>query len=71
VLFDEPTKVRDLVDRKAPVGREANWIKPELGQIAVAPYVNMRRLVILKTIEEKHIRSDSENDRHVAMLILG
>src|SRR5262249_41492327 len=47
------------------VSRQRYWLQPELCDLTVAPHVNMNGLFAVRTKEDKPIRADFENTRHV------
>ena len=64
MLKHEGANLSELVRGEVRGGSDRDGIEPELRDAAIAPYVNVGRLISFVAVEEEAIRSENENGRH-------
>lgn len=62
--FHQTTDRRQFVIPKPAVGRQGNRVEPELRVAFCVRHVNVRRLIVLETVEEEPVTADSEQYGH-------
>jgi hypothetical protein len=66
MLANEPANLAYFSSAKSTTAGQSNRVEPELGNAAVPPDVNVRRLVTVARVEEEAIGPDFENGWHRA-----
>src|SRR5258706_14408666 len=71
VVHEDGFYLPELVRGKVGGIREREGLEPELSELAIAPNMNMRRLVTLVAVEEEAVRADTKDGGQVVSLGLG
>jgi hypothetical protein len=67
VLLDQSLNSIDFSPRKAAAALKPHRVKPVLSDIVITFNVHVRRLLSIASIEEKPIRTQSQNRRHAGV----
>jgi hypothetical protein len=64
MLDDEPRDCVQFVSCESSIFRKCNWPEPELGNLSISLYMNVRRFLAIGTEEDEAVWSVDQYRRH-------